>query len=164
MEEPIFTFDVSPVTAALVDVLAKVPFGSQIAYETLLSQTGAADLKNLPSARRIAARDHSAVFTAVRGVGLMRVKAEDAALIGQNGRHKIRRAAIKSVKEMTSLVRGNNHIGDDVRRRISSEIAHNGLLAHLSTDKVADTIHDKPIIADKGRADARLFAALTKEN
>lgn len=164
MEEPIVTFDVSPVTALMVETLVKTPYGGQITYAQLQDAAGVDHMTNLASARRIAARDHGAVFTSIRGVGLMRLKAEDAALVGQNSRHKIRRAATKSVKEMTSMIRGNNDLTDENRRKISAEIAHNGLLAHLSTHSAHDKIAANPILADGARADARLFNNLMKEN
>lgn len=158
------TFDVTPTTALMVEALVNTPYGGQITYTELQQASGVDQLTNLYSARRIAARDHGAVFTSIRGVGLLRLKAEDAALVGQNSRHKIRRAATKSVKEMTSMIRGNNDLNDDARRKIGAEIAHNGLLAHLSTHTAHDKIAANPILADHARADARLMNAFMKEN
>lgn len=152
-------FNISPVTALLVDHLSKVPFGGQIAYADLPPH----DVGNLQSARRILVRDYGAVFAPVRGFGLRRLNADEASVIGKNQRRKIRKSAHKAVKEMTAMVAKTNDLTDAQRLEVSREIAHNGLLGYLATERTAEIIKQKPILADTARADVRLLNALIKD-
>lgn len=157
-------FSVSPETAALVDVLKAVPYGEMISYQEIAIKAGAFKPSHLASARNIVARDNGAVFAAVRGIGLRRLTSDEAHNVGANARSSIRRKANRSIKMMLGLVRNNNSMDDNSRKRISAEIAHNGLLAHMARDAVQEKIAASPILADHARADARLYNALMKES
>lgn len=129
--------DLSPETAALVAVLLEVPIGAEIAYSEMARALGRDPRLRgtLASARRVCARDHAAWFTPVRKVGLRRLRVDEAPDVGAANRRRIRRAAKRSVRMMTGMTAGANDLDADVQRRLSTELAAAGMIAHLAQDR-----------------------------
>lgn len=136
-----------PETATLIDALLAAPYGETITFADLSAALGR-DVRRqpspLPSARRIAERDHNALFASVRGVGLRRMSPDEVSVIGAGGRRRIRRGARRAVTRMGQLVKGANALPAEAQRDMSREIAALNLIAHISEDRSTAALSDGP--------------------
>ncbi len=131
-------------TAALIEALTAVPLGATATYADLSRAVGrdvtTLARSGLASARRIAAREHGAVFVPVRGLGLRRLPPEEAPEIGAAGRRKVRRAARNATRTMLRLAESSNGLPPEAQRKLAAEVAALGLIEHVSGDKPAAAI------------------------
>jgi len=130
---------ISPETMALVAALRAVPLGEEISHAALSAHIGRDVAREararLDSALRILSRDEGAAFMAVRGVGLRRLRPEEAPDIGARSRRKVRRMARHAAGSMTRLAATSNGLPPEAQRRLSAELSAAGLLAAITEDK-----------------------------
>jgi hypothetical protein len=136
---------VSPDTKALCQRLLKVPSGNEITFTELAETLGRSVQHGsarglLDSARRIVLRDHGVAFEAIRGRGLRRLTADEAARIGTRQRHHIRRTSKRAIKDMDNVASKSNGLSAEAQRQLSIEIAAHGLLAHIAKDRIAQDL------------------------
>lgn len=128
----------SPETEALLAALKSVPLGGEISYRTLSAAVGrpvnGPARSSLNSARRIALRELGVAFTAVRGVGLRRITADEAPGMGATARSRIRSTAKRATRGIRAVVAASNGVSPEVQRRVSAEISALGLLAEVASE------------------------------
>lgn len=125
-------------TADLVKLLMQVEIGATVSYMELSKAVGV-DVQVrrhlLDSARRIAMRDHNAVFAAEVSVGLRRLSdVETVTLIPESRRRRIHSQAKRGIREVATV--------DYARLPADKQIAHNIGMAvlgalHMGSDRSA---------------------------
>lgn len=124
-------------TTAVVERLRECRVGGLVTWDDLSRCLGR-DAKRcrhvLASAIRIVRREDGAHFESERGLGYRRVPAQDAHLIGNAARTKIRRTARRSRQHITQVIARTNDLPDDAARLANREVSALGLMEHLSRD------------------------------
>ena len=110
--------------------------GDQVAYVDL-NAAGHCNVQKegrgyLTTARRMVRRDKGAVFRCIRGVGLERVRPEDAHTIGESARTTIHNKARETVKNLVAATDGAE-MDNDARLKTNTQLALMGAMALLTT-------------------------------
>lgn len=142
------TTEISPDVEALVAALADVSPGSAITYQQLTDVIGRDVQKHrhlIDSARRIAQREHGAVFSVEIGVGLSRLTLEQLPTVGSTARSRIRSTARRGAKALRQGSARANDIPPEVQRKLNAEISSLALVEHIASDKQAAPVevHDQ---------------------
>lgn len=125
-------------TGELVKLLMRVSVGETVTYTSLSKAVGVdvqARRHLLDSARRIAMRDHNAVFAAEVSVGLRRLSdVETVTLIPESRRRRIHSQAKRGIREVATV--------DYARLPADKQVAHNVGMAvlgalHMGSDRTA---------------------------
>lgn len=142
------TTEISPDVEALVGALSGVSPGSAISYQELTSIIGRDVRKHrhlIDSARRIAQREHGAVFAVEVGVGLSRLTLEQLPDVASTARRRIRSTARRGSKALRQGSARANDIHPEVQRKLNAEISALALIEHIAGDKSAAPVevHDQ---------------------
>lgn len=123
---------------ALADLFAAAPVGGTVTYAAMSHAIGRsiADRRYLAlRAMQVATRETGAIFGSVRGTGYMRLKPQDAHMLGAHARGRIRRSAKRAADAITAAVQAANDMPDDAKRRAYAEVNAMALVRHITTDK-----------------------------
>ena len=138
--------NLSAETAILRDALLAAPIGDVVTFDELAEAIGrnvrTAARGKLESARRVCERDHNAVFETVRGVGLRRIPATEAAGLGAGARKSITRTAKRGLRRMEACTAGANSLPPSVQVAVAREASALGLMAHLAQDDAVKAMTD----------------------
>lgn len=155
--------EMSADTRALADMLAATPVG-EVATLAAMSETIGRDITTcrhlLAAARRIAQREHGAVFVTDRGIGYRRLPAEEVArVVGSSARQHVRRTAGRAKRALIAGTNSANDLRPDVQRRLAAEISAMALLEHISRDTTVKPAADAPLKPTPVAVTARAFLA-----
>jgi len=131
---------ISPDVAALVEVLTACLPGGKVTYDQLDAAIGRSVRQHywlVVRARDVAARDYGAVFGSERGVGLVRLTADEAHTVGSTARARIKRGARKAGKVIRYALSRQNNVSPEATRKANAELSVLSLLEHLARDKSA---------------------------
>lgn len=140
--------EISPDVAAIVEVLRAASPGQTVTYAEISKAIGRdvlADRYLLTSARRIAARDHGAVFGNEMRVGYTRLTVDQLPDVGSTARAHIRRSSRKAAKFIRYGTDRANDVAPETGRKINAEISALALIEHVASDKAATPVkeHDQ---------------------
>jgi hypothetical protein len=132
--------EISPDVAALVDVLQATSPGQTATYLTLSEAIGR-DVRAcrylITSARRIAAREHGAVFANEMLKGYTRLTTEQLSGVGATARARVRRTSRTASRYIRQGADRANDVEPTAQRRINAELSVLGLIEHVASDKIA---------------------------
>jgi hypothetical protein len=140
--------EISPDVSALVNVLDGVAPGSTVTYQELSATIG----RNIKScywmvlqAKKIAARDHGAVFGTQRKVGFRRLTTEELHTVGNTARAMIRRRSRVAAKLIRQGAAKANDVSPEATRRMNAELSALGLIGEIAKDEAAKPVetHDQ---------------------
>lgn len=140
--------EISPDVRALTDALMGVSPGSKITYAELSAAIGRDVQKHrylIESARRIAQREHGAVFSVEYGVGYARLTTEQLPDVAATARRRIRSSARKGLKALRQGAAKANDVSPETQRKLNAEISALALAEFVAGDKHAAPapVHDQ---------------------
>ena len=128
-------FSSTPENLAIIDALATAL--RDLPEETVLPRSQIANLtKDKPHllyrALKLVERDDGCVFATIIGVGIKKLKARDAHVIGVRTREQVARRVSKTKKKIVGVLRANeNKLNAQERGVISTEINKLGLIVEF---------------------------------
>ena len=132
---------------ALADLFAATPVGKTVTYAAMSQAIGRniADRRYLAiRAMHVATRETGAIFGSVRGAGYMRLKPQDAHMLGAHTRGRIRRSAKRAADAIVAAVQSANDMPDDAKRRAYAEVNAMALVRHITADKQVSAAASEP--------------------
>lgn len=143
MTAPIF--EMSADARLLRQRLKKIQVGETITYDELskeISQPVDGSFQALQSARRSLLNHDNYVFETIMRVGLKRLSDSEIVSASERDVSKIRRAAKKGAKKLTSV---QNYAGlsNDVQLQHTTRLSVFGLIAHAASDKGIEKVSQK---------------------